>query len=204
MLQRVGRALGVVLLLIVVPTSAAQDQAVPLGTPMPLMDQSFTSAQGEPVVLGSLRGAQGTLLLFWSNRCLWTERYQDRVRALVAAHQDSGIRIVLVNANDATSFEEEGAEESARQAQALGNVAYVLDAEADLAGALQASRTPHAFMFDGNGALVYEGTIDDSPGDPDNVSAAYLQEALNALVSGTPIGVPKTKAFGCTLKPKQG
>jgi hypothetical protein len=75
-----------------------------------------------------------------------------------------------------------------------------MDAGSQFANALGASRTPHVFVFDANKALVYVGTIDDSPGDPGNVQKTYLKDALNELVAGSSIAVPKTKAFGCTIK----
>jgi hypothetical protein len=77
---------------------------------------------------------------------------------------------------------------------------YVVDGGAAFAKALGASRTPHAFVFDSNNALIYVGTIDDSPGDPGNVKKTYLSDALTAMVGGSAIGVPKTEAFGCTIK----
>jgi hypothetical protein len=48
--------------------------------------------------------------------------------------------------------------------------------------------------------LSYSGTIDDSPGDPGSVQDEFLRKVLTALGSGGSVDVPKTKAFGCTIK----
>ena len=53
-----------------------------------------------------------------------------------------------------------------------------------VAAAFGAQRTPHAYVFDGTGSLVYVGTIDDSPGDPANVKQQYLRQAVDAVQTG--------------------
>jgi hypothetical protein len=78
-----------------------------------------------------------------------------------------------------------------------------MDAGSDLAEAFGASRTPQVFVFNADNALVYSGTLDDSPGDPASVQKHYLRDALDALLSGTSIAVPRTKAFGSMIKFQQ-
>jgi hypothetical protein len=180
-----------------VATVQAQEQELPLGTAMPMQGQSVQNVNGTSATLGSLAGASGTVFLFWSNQCPWVDKSKDRVTALHSEFSGQGINFVLVNSNDAAAFPQEAASVGQEQGYPMS---YVMDAGSQFANALGASRTPHVFVFDANKALVYVGTIDDSPGDPGNVQKTYLKDALNELVAGSSIAVPKTKAFGCTIK----
>jgi hypothetical protein len=74
-----------------------------------------------------------------------------------------------------------------------------VDAKSQLANAFGASRTPQCFLFNAKG-LMYKGAIDDNVKDPAAVKAAYLKDALNALVKGSVPATQETKSIGCTIK----
>lgn len=187
--------------LLVAPAAA---QELPLGSALPAADGSFANVQGGQTSLGALTGDQGTVVVFWSNQCPWVERYQGRLATLAQEFGSRGFSFVLVNSNDASAYPQEAAAAGAerfRSAGFPGAVAYLSDPTSQLAGAFGAERTPHVYVFDGNQALVYVGTIDDSPGDPSSVSGEFLRDALSSVAGGSNIAVPRTKAFGCTIKP---
>ena len=190
--------------LLVVGTARAQSpEEIPLGSEMPAATVQMSRVGGGQATLGSLQGSAGTVVLFWSNQCPWVEKYQGRVADLANAYGDRGVRFVLINSNDPTAYPQEAAAASAEHFGSAGfpaSVTYLSDPSAAVAGAFGAQRTPHIFVFDGDASLVYVGTIDDSPGDPSNVGAQYLGDALAAVVGGSGVPVPKTKAFGCTIK----
>lgn len=188
---------GALLLALSAPGATAQEQELPLGAPLPMQDATVQLVNGTTATLGSLTGANGTVLVFWSNQCAWIDKYKDRVLALYNAYAGDGIAFVLVNANDATAFPKEAA--SVGQAMNLP-MSYVMDAGSRLALTLGASRTPHVYAFDADRALFFVGAIDDSPGDPANVQKTYLKDALEALKQGKAVEKPKTTAFGCTIK----
>ena len=175
---------------------SAHAQQLPLGTPMPLADQTLTSAGGGTSSLAGVKGAKGTVVVFWSNQCPWIDKLQDRLFALSNEFKSQGVGFVLVNANDAAAFPKEAAGAAAYP------VPYLVDADAQLAKAFGAERTPHIYVFDARNTLVYAGALDDSPGDAANVQKQYLRDALTALAGGQTIGLPETPAFGCTIKLK--
>ena len=77
----------------------------------------------------------------------------------------------------------------------------------DPAGALGrlygAKTTPHLFVVNPEGVLVYAGAIDDTPSaDPDDVPAAmnYVQRALEEAMAGEPVSVASTQPYGCSVK----
>lgn len=179
----------------------AQQPLAP-GSSLPTVDAPLQRVEdGTAVRLQALTGSTGTVLLFWSNRCPWINRYEERVQRLVSAFRDRGVRFVRVNANDASDWPKESLATSRARADSQGyTMPYLRDPRAALARALGATRTPHAFVFDDGGTLVYVGGIDDSPGDPNRVQSPHLRKALDALVNGTSPAVSQTRAFGCTLK----
>lgn len=188
--------------LLLASPAVAQDSSIPLGTPMPGQNVRLLDAQGRATTLAALKGKEATVVLFWGNRCPWTDRYGERISVLAKQFTGNDKVVLLVNSNDAGSFPGESAEASASYAAEKGlAVAYLSDARSELARAFGATRTPQAFVFDAAGTLVYSGAIDDSPGDPDHVSKPYLRDALAAITDSQPIAVPETKAFGCMIRP---
>jgi hypothetical protein len=179
--------------------AAAQPEPAPPGTALPEGASVTRVEDGASATLGSLAGEQGTAVVFWSNNCLWIDKYEDRITDLVGTFQPQGVRFVFVNANDASAFPKESMEASREAAQDY-DATYVRDPDAALAEQLGASRTPHVFLFDAGGTLVYTGAVDDSPGDPSGVGQAYFRDALDAVASGGEVPVGQTKAFGCMIK----
>ena len=187
-----------VLLLFAVP-AAAQPEPMPLGSTMP--SATLQRVDGTAVQLSNVAGQTGTVLLFWSNQCPWVDRYEDRVMDLVVRFQPQSVQFLLVNSNDASAFPQESLDASRDRANERGYQAlYVRDNGSSLARALGATRTPHAFVFDADQTLIYTGTIDDSPSGPQGVTKTYLADVLAAVTSGGEVPVPRTKAFGCTIK----
>ena len=65
------------------------------------------------------------------------------------------------------------------------------------------ARTPHLFIIDETGTLVYRGGIDDKPTtDPADIAGAnnYVRQAMAELASGKPIANPVTRPYGCSVK----
>ena len=66
-----------------------------------------------------------------------------------------------------------------------------------------ATNTPHMYVVDKAGMLVYAGAIDDRPTTRrSDVQGAqnYVREALQAVAAGQPVKTPVTRAYGCTVK----
>jgi thiol-disulfide isomerase/thioredoxin len=197
-----GLVLAAGLLLGGATTAAAQPEELPLGSPLPSVEGPLVRAEdGAEVPVSDLTGERATVFVFWSNQCPWVDKYEDRIAALGEQVRGKGVSMVLVNANDASSFPRESLEASREKAASAGyDAVYVRDPDAALATALGASRTPHAFVFDEAQTLVYAGAVDDSPADASSVSKPYLQQAVEAVLAGESISTADTKAFGCMIK----
>jgi peroxiredoxin len=83
--------------------------------------------------------------------------------------------------------------------------AALLDPDGIIGRLYQAKTTPHMFVIDPQGKLIYQGAIDDKPTtDLADVKTAhnYLNDALNSAMAGRPVPVASTRPYGCSVKYK--
>jgi thioredoxin-related protein len=81
--------------------------------------------------------------------------------------------------------------------------AAILDPTSAIARLYQAKTTPHMFVIDPTGKIIYQGAIDDQPTpDPASLKGAnnYLNDALNAALAGKPVPTAATRPYGCSVK----
>ena len=80
--------------------------------------------------------------------------------------------------------------------------AALLDPTGAIGHLYDARTTPHIFVIDPSGKLIYQGALDDKPTpDPASLRTAdnYLNDALNAAMAGKPVAVAVTKPYGCAV-----
>jgi hypothetical protein len=66
-----------------------------------------------------------------------------------------------------------------------------------------ATKTPHVYILektDKGNVVRYIGAIDDNYKDAKLVNDKYAEDAVDALLEGTPIKETKTRAIGCSIK----
>jgi peroxiredoxin len=83
--------------------------------------------------------------------------------------------------------------------------AYLVDKEGTVGQAYGAKTTPHMFIINPQGTLVYAGGIDDRPStNREDIKGAvnYVREALDAALSGKPVKVSASRPYGCSVKYK--
>jgi peroxiredoxin len=87
-------------------------------------------------------------------------------------------------------------------AQKMQATAWLDDSSGALGKLYSMRTTPHMFVIDAKGVLVYEGAIDDraaSSGDP-RTARNYVREAVEKLLAGEKPAVTETKPYGCGVK----
>ena len=81
--------------------------------------------------------------------------------------------------------------------------AVILDPSGDIGRLYGAKTTPHMFIIDPSGKLIYSGAIDDHPttdlADIKN-SKNYVNQALAEAMAGKPVSEPVTRPYGCSVK----
>lgn len=94
------------------------------------------------------------------------------------------------------------ANEHVRQRKAVP-WAVLLDPQGRLGRAYGALTTPHVFMLDPEGNLIYRGAVDDTPSaHAEDVEQAsnFVRAALEQALAGQPITKPITRPYGSTVK----
>ncbi len=95
-----------------------------------------------------------------------------------------------------------GAERLTRERGAAPS-AVLLDASGTVGRLYEAKTTPHMFIIDPKGTLVYAGGIDSIPSaDPADIAQAkpYVKTALAQAMAGQPVAEAVTKPYGCSVK----
>lgn len=88
----------------------------------------------------------------------------------------------------------------------MESTAFLMDPEGTVGKAYDAKSTPHMYVINGEGEIVYQGAIDDKRStDPAHIpdSTNYVRAALDAVMDGKEVEVSKTKAYGCSVKYKK-
>lgn len=81
--------------------------------------------------------------------------------------------------------------------------AALLDPTGKLGHLYDAKTSPHMFIVDPSGTLIYDGAIDDQPTpDPASVAVAtnYVSQALTEAMAGKPISLQTSRPYGCSVK----
>jgi thiol-disulfide isomerase/thioredoxin len=172
-----------------------------LGDPAPAADVKMKNVDNTEISIAEVAGEAGTLVIFTCNHCPYAKAWESRIAEIGNVYRAKKVGVIAINSNDPAAYPEDGFEVMQERARKQGmKFPYVVDATSNVARAFGATRTPEAFLFDGEGKLVYHGTIDDNYKDAGQVTKPYLRDALDALLDGKEIPLAETKALGCGIK----
>ena len=158
-------------------------------------DFSLPDTDGKSHSLNTLKGKNGSVLIFISAQCPVSNAYNERMEALAQDFSKRGISVIGINANATESAEVV----KAHAAEKHLTFPVLKDPGNKIADKLGAARTPEAYLLDGNNKLVYHGRIDNNK-DESQIESRDLREALDAALAGKPIQKTTATAFGCTIK----
>lgn len=166
-------------------------------------DVEMKDVSGKMVSIDDVKEDNGVLVLFSCNTCPFVMRWEDRYSAIKKQADKNEVGMIVLNSNygnrdDADSFE--AMKEKADEKEY--NFYYVVDKDSRIANAYGGQTTPHAFLFNGDGELVYKGAVDDNYKSADQVSQAYLKDAIKSLGNGEEVAVTESKPVGCSIKRK--
>ncbi|MCS6873612.1 MAG: thioredoxin family protein [Pyrinomonadaceae bacterium] len=192
MKKRVSVLLVTVAFIAVSTLNAAKTEGLAIGSI--LQDFKLKDINGVEQSFKSLKGQNGTVIIFLSAQCPVVKQYNDRINQIYDEYKTKGINFIGINSNSTESLEwvKSHAEENYK-------FPMLIDTGNILADEFSATVTPEIFLFDSQGKLVYRGAIDNDRSGK-NVTENFLRDALNALLEGKQITKTVTKAFGCTIK----
>ena len=174
-----------------------------IGDKAVLTDVKMTDVSGESLSLEDVKGKNGVLVLFSCNTCPFVKKWEGRYNDLKAWADKNNVGMIVLNSNYQNRSGDDSMEAMQQKAEEHAySFYYVVDEESRIANAFGGQTTPHAFLFDGDFELAYKGAIDDNYNSADNVSKAYLKDAIASLGSGEEITITETKPIGCGIKRK--
>jgi len=160
-----------------------------------IADFTLPDANGTAHSLASLKGKNGTVLIFIAVQCPVSNGYNERMQKLAQDYKARGINVIGINANST----ETAADVKAHAASNSLTFPILKDEGNKIADMLGATRTPEAYFLDASNKLLYHGRIDNSR-DITQVNSNELREALDATLAGKPVPKTTANAFGCSIK----
>lgn len=167
-------------------------------------DFKLKNVDGNMVSLADFDEAKGFIVIFTCNTCPVSVANEDRIIALNEKYEDLGYPVIAINPNnpnisDGDSFDLM----KVRAKEKEFKFPYLFDDGQKVYPKYGASKTPHVYILnkEDNGLVVkYIGSIDDSARSAGAVKTKYAENAVDALIKGSPIDVVSTKAIGCSIK----
>jgi hypothetical protein len=174
---------------------------LPIGSQLPNRSLKMLDVSGKMISMEDAKKANGVLVMFSANTCPYVLKYQQRTIAIGNLAQNLNIGVILLNSNEAQRNHEDSYQNmKLYAAHQKYNWSYVVDKNNVMADAFDATRTPECFLFNKDLVLVYHGSIDDNPVDPNAVKRSHLKEAIIELSQGKEITVKESRGVGCGIK----
>jgi peroxiredoxin len=186
-------------------TSAVAAEAAPqVGKPAPQF--SAVDSNGKTVQLSDYRGK--LVVLEWTNDgCPYVQKHyrSSNMQNLQKAETARGVVwLTIISSAPGEQGYANGTEANAlTQSRHAAPTAVLLDPKGEVGRLYNARTTPHMFVVNPEGTLVYMGGIDNKPtADAADIPAAknYVRQALEDVRAGKPIADPVTRPYGCSVK----
>jgi hypothetical protein len=150
------------------------------------------------------------VVLEWTNPgCPFVRKHygSGNMPATQKAATDKGVVWLAVNSTEraASDYLKPAALDAWMKEQSAAPTAVLMDEDGVIGRAYAARTTPHLFIIDPKGVLVYAGGIDSIPSaraDDIKTATNYVNQALGEAFGGKPISAAATKPYGCSIKYK--
>lgn len=188
----------------VVALSFGSAVAITPGSQAP--DFKGTDSNGTQQSLSKYHGKY--VVLEWHNQgCPYEQKHYDsgNMEALQKQWTDKGVVwLSIVSSAPGQQGYVTAAEENAYRAKMkVAATAVILDPTGTIGHMYEAKTTPHMFVINPEGKVIYQGAVDDQPTpDPSSLKGAknYVSDALSAAMAGKPVPVAVTRPYGCSVK----
>jgi len=150
------------------------------------------------------------VVLEWTNPgCPFVRKHygSGNMPATQKSATDKGVVWLAINSTEraATDYLQPAALDEWMKSHAAAPTAVLMDEDGVIGQAYGARTTPHIFIIDPKGTLVYAGGIDSiASARVDDIKTAtnYVNQALGEAFGGKPISAANTRPYGCSVKYK--
>lgn len=181
--------------------------AATVGQPAP--DFRLSDTAGQSVSLSQFKGK--TVVLEWNNPgCPFVRKhYNGNMQALQKDFTQKGVVWLAVNSTETRSGDYLAPEQLALWMRDKGAspTATLMDPDGKAGAAFGARVTPHMYIVNAQGLLVYAGGIDSIPSAREadiQTATNYVRQGLTELLAGQTVSVATSRAYGCSIKYKSG
>ena len=169
-------------------------------------DFTLQDSQGKAVTLSGFQGKY--VVLEWYNKdCPFVRKHYESNNMQSLQEKYAGKGVIWLSINSSAPGKEghmnAADAEAARIAEKSKATAVLLDPDGKVGKLYAAKTTPHMFVINPVGKLIYMGAIDNRP----TVDAAdipgsknYVSRALDQAMSGKALSDASTKPYGCSVK----
>lgn len=166
----------------------------------------LSNSDGKRVNLRDYRGK--TVVLEWHNPgCPFVQKHYDsgNMQKTQAAARANGVVWLTINSGAAGKQGDLTAAEAKALTAEQGAKAshYLFDRDGRVGKAYGAKTTPHMYIINGDGKLVYQGGIDDKPtAKQSDIAGArnHVTKALAEIKAGKAVSVASSRPYGCSVK----
>lgn len=182
--------------------TAAAHAAPQLGKPAP--DFTLTDQDGKAVKLSDAKGK--LVVLEWFNEgCPFVKKHygSQNMQVLQKKYAKKGVVWYSIVTGRKGKQGYLTPEEAQDRLKGMGAKAILRDEKGDVGRLYSAKTTPHMYVIDKKGDLVYMGGIDDNPSaDPADIKGArnHVAAALDEVLAGKPVSTPTSAPYGCSVK----
>jgi peroxiredoxin len=143
--------------------------------------------------------AAATLVVFTCNHCPYALAWHERIAAIARDYDE--VKVLAINPNDAERYPRDSFDAMRERVRGDGGwpMPYLRDESQEVARAYGAKTTPDCFVIDARGRVAYRGAPDADYQDP-SLNAAWLREALDAVLAGSEPEQAQTDPVGCSIK----
>jgi peroxiredoxin len=167
---------------------------------------SAIDISGKPVKLADFSGRY--VVLEWNNpNCPFVRKHYDSANMQSLQKRFGADKVAWIAVNSTSEAHSDYMTPEALAAwfrkQDAAPTAVVLDSKGELGRAFGAKVTPHMYVIDPKGTVIYAGAIDDRrSANPADVKLAtnYVAAALTESLAGRPVANATSTAYGCTIK----
>ena len=169
-------------------------------------DFKLTDMQGKTVQLSTFRGK--IVVLEWHNPgCPFVQKHYNsgNMQAAQLAARKQGVVWLTINSGAVGKQGHMTGSEARKLAkdQGFNGSHYLLDTKGVVGKAYSAKTTPHMYIINKSGKLVFQGGIDNKPtANPADIKAARnnVTSALDELAAGKSVSVAQSRPYGCSVK----
>jgi len=192
------------LALLVLALFAVSLAAVKVGDQAP--DFTGSDSRGQTHKLSDYKG-KFVVLEWHNNGCPYTKKHYEsgNMQRLQKQWTDKGVVwfTVISSAPGSQGYVTADQENEYMQKMHAAPTAALLDPKGEIGHLYGAKTTPHMFIINPQGQLIYNGAIDDkATSDPSDINGSknYVSEALEEAKAGQPVAVATTRPYGCSVK----